>query len=129
MEFIIKVSSLAIAAICIIILIHNIHKGAKFSIKIVVITMIMVMFLPYLAEIMNFIKEMANTAGIDIIYIEIVMKIIGISYMSTFTNDICVSVGQDQIGKNVMIAAKIMILVLAIPILRGVLNSILSILR
>ena len=129
MEFIIKVSALAIAASCILIIICNIHKNTGSMIKILVITMIVALFLPYIGQIINFIKDMANTAGIDSLYIEIVMKIIGISYVATFCGSICDSLGMGDIGKNVAIAAKIMILFLAIPILTGVLNSILSILR
>ena len=81
-----------------------------------------------LGDIMYFMKDIANKANIDIVYIGIVVKILAIAYLATFCSEICKDAGASSIGSKVEFSAKILILSLAIPILMAVLQSILQIL-
>ncbi|MGG5462453.1 stage III sporulation protein AD [Clostridium sp. B9] len=83
--------------------------------------------MPYVNEIIAFMQEIAKESGMDSTYISIVMKIIAIAYLSTFCSYICNDAGVSVLGKKVEFAGKIMILLLAIPIMVNILNSILSI--
>ena len=74
------------------------------------------------------IKDIANKANIDTVYIGIVLKILAIAYITSFCSEICKDSGAGSIGSKVEFAGKIMILGLAVPILMAVLNSILQIL-
>ena len=81
-----------------------------------------------LADVIEFIKDIANKANIDTVYIGIVLKILAIAYITSFCSEICKDSGAGSIGSKVEFAGKIMILGLAVPILMAVLNSILQIL-
>lgn len=81
-----------------------------------------------LGEVIEFIRDIANKANIDTVYIGIVLKILAIAYITSFCSEICKDSGAGSIGSKVEFAGKIMILTLAIPILMAVLNSILQIL-
>ena len=81
-----------------------------------------------LNDIIYFIKDIANKANIDMVYIGIVVKILAIAYLATFCSEICKDAGASSIGSKVEFSAKILILSLAIPILMAVLQSILQIL-
>ena len=61
-------------------------------------------------------------------YIEIILKILAIAYLASFCSEICNDAGAGSLASKVEFSAKIMILVLAIPILMAVLDSILQIL-
>ena len=89
---------------------------------------IYIFIFPYVKEIMEFVKTMTNSYGIDVTYIQIVMKIIAISYLATFSSVLCKDVGINSIATKVEFTAKIMILLLAMPIMKYVLDSILKIL-
>ena len=54
---------------------------------------IYIFIFPYVKEIMEFVKTMTNSSGIDVTYIQIVMKIIAISYLATFSSVVCKDVG------------------------------------
>lgn len=86
------------------------------------------LILTKLSEIVYFVKDIANKANIDMVYIGIVVKILGISYLATFCSEICKDAGATSIGSKVEFSAKILILSLSIPILMAVLQSILQIL-
>ncbi|WP_300349882.1 stage III sporulation protein AD [Clostridium sp.] len=88
---------------------------------------IFLFIMPYLNEIITFMHNIAKDSGMDSTYIGIVMKVIAIAYLSTFCSYICNDAGVTVLGKKVEFAGKIMILLLAIPIMINILNSILSI--
>lgn len=90
--------------------------------------MICLFVFPYIKEIMTFVEEMTSSSGIDVTYVQIVMKIIAISYLATFCSVLCKDVGINTIATKVEFTAKIMILLLAMPIMKNVLDSILNIL-
>lgn len=83
---------------------------------------------PYIKEIIDFMRTMTDKVGMDITYVQIVMKIIAIAYLSTFCCVLCKDAGAGAIATKIEFAGKIMIMLLAIPIMMNVLDSILKIL-
>ena len=81
-----------------------------------------------LNDVIYFIKDIADKANIDMVYIGVVLKILAIAYLATFCSEICKDAGAASIASKVEFSAKILILTLAIPILMAVLQSILQIL-
>ncbi|MGM9978063.1 MAG: stage III sporulation protein AD [Clostridium sp.] len=79
-------------------------------------------------EIIIFLKSIAEKAGIDGLYLGVILKIIGIAYLSSFCSEICKDAGAGTLASKVEFSGKLFILILAIPILMAVLNSILEIL-
>lgn len=105
------------------------NKSVVASMLLLVSGIIIYIFIfPYIKEIMMFVETMTENSGIDVTYIQIVMKIIAISYLATFCSVLCKDVGINTMATKVEFTAKIMILLLAIPIMRNVLDSILKIL-
>ena len=79
-------------------------------------------------EIITFLKNIAEKAEIDGLYSGVILKIIGIAYISSFCSEICKDSGASSLASKVELSGKLFILILAIPILMAVLNSILEIL-
>lgn len=79
-------------------------------------------------QIVDFLRSVGDKAGIDIVYLQIVLKILAISYLASFASEICRDAGAGSLASKVEFSGKIFILVLAIPILMAVLDSILQIL-
>ena len=75
-----------------------------------------------IAEIINFLKNISEKAGIDIVYLGIVLKILAIAYLASFASEICKDAGASSLASKVEFAGKIFILVLAIPILMATLS-------
>lgn len=81
-----------------------------------------------LKGIISFLQELSETAGINIIYLELVIKILGIAYISSFCSEICKDAGAGSLASKVELVGKIFILILSLPILRAVLDTIIQIL-
>lgn len=104
------------------------HKQS-FAVNILIVAgiMIFIFMVPKISEVLGFIREIATDSGVDIAYIEIVLKILGISYLASFCSELCKDAGAGSLAAKVEFSGKIMILILAVPILMAVLNSILKI--
>lgn len=104
------------------------HKQS-FAVNILIVAgiMIFIFMVPKISEVLGFVREIATDSGVDIAYIEIVLKILGISYLASFCSELCKDAGAGSLAAKVEFSGKIMILILAIPILMAVLNSILKI--
>ncbi|MDY6011793.1 stage III sporulation protein AD [Clostridium sp.] len=125
---ILKVVSFALIALFIYLLFKDKRSDLALLISLVAGTLILIFTIGEIQNIVLFLKSIANKAGIDIVYIGIIMKILAIAYLASFASEICKDAGASTIGSKVEFAGKIMILSLAIPILMAVLDSILKIL-
>lgn len=125
---IIKVAFFAFSALFIYLLLKEKKSDIGMLVILVAGVGIFLYMIGQLSEVIVFIKDIANKASIDTVYIGIVLKILAIAYITSFCSEICKDSGAGSIGTKVEFAGKIMILGLAIPILMAVLDSILQIL-
>ena len=74
------------------------------------------------------IRDLSERLGVDILYIEILFKIIGISYLCEFVSSLCKDVGQTAFSVKVDLAGKLMILSSSLPIFGELIEIIFKIL-
>ena len=124
---IIKVVGFAFAAVFIYLLLKDKKSDVAFYVLVVAGILIFMYMIGQLGEVINFIDDIASKANINTVYIEIVFKILAIAYITSFCSEICKDAGASTIASKVEFSGKIMILALANPILKAVLDSILQI--
>lgn len=124
---ILKIVGMAFAALFLILMLKQ--SGSSLSVFLALAAGALIFFVIFdpLKEILTFLQTMSDKAKIDMVYIGIVLKIIGIAYIASFASALCKDANVDSLATQIDFAGKIMILVLAIPILMAVLNSILQI--
>ena len=71
-------------------------------------------------------KRISAIANLDGTLISTIIKIIGIGYLGEFIASITDDYGFPSIGKKVLFGAKITIILMALPIVGGIIESILS---
>ncbi|NLT20174.1 MAG: stage III sporulation protein AD [Syntrophomonadaceae bacterium] len=79
-----------------------------------------------LASIIEVMTELTRRAGINYFFLSTLLKILGVAYLGEFTASICNDAGEQAVAKKVEFAAKIIIAVLALPILVAILESLLE---
>ncbi|AJI19128.1 stage III sporulation protein AD [Bacillus pseudomycoides] len=77
-------------------------------------------------SILRMIERVASEAKVSNVYVETLLKIIGIAYIAEFGAQITKDAGQGAIASKIELAGKILILVMAIPILTVVIETILG---
>lgn len=124
---IIKVICLAFVALFITIFLKNSKSELIPILFLTAGALILIIMIEPLKEIINFVRTVADKANIDSVYIGIVLKILGIAYLASFSSALCKDANADSLAAQIDFSGKIMILLLAVPILMAVLNSILQI--
>lgn len=77
--------------------------------------------LQYLAEM---IREIENYIEIDHSYITTLLKMLGITYIADFSSAICKDAGYQAIASQIEIFGKLTVIVLSMPVLYALLNTI-----
>lgn len=76
-----------------------------------------------LSSVIGYIQDMTDNTGFSL-YSSVILKSLGIGILAQTTADICRDSGETAIASKVEFAAKIIILLLAIPILKTLLELI-----
>ncbi|MCM0650376.1 stage III sporulation protein AD [Clostridium swellfunianum] len=125
---IVKIVAFAFIALSIVFLLHNSGKSVlAVQVSTVVGMLIFLFMISKITAVLQLLQQLALKANIDFVYLNTIFKILGIAYLATFCAEICRDAGEGSIAKHVEFAGKILILVLSIPILMAVLQSILKI--
>ncbi|MFB0634942.1 stage III sporulation protein AD [Bacillus rugosus] len=76
--------------------------------------------------IIRMIEKIAINANVNMVYVETILKIIGIAYIAEFGVQLTKDAGQGAIASKIELAGKILILVMAVPILTVIIETILG---
>lgn len=77
-------------------------------------------------DIIRMIEKIAVNANVNMVYVETILKIIGIAYIAEFGAQLTKDAGQGTIASKIELAGKILILVMAVPILTVIIETILG---
>ncbi|PLT29159.1 stage III sporulation protein AD [Peribacillus deserti] len=87
---------------------------------------IFLMLLDQISQIIHMIERIAVKANVNMIYLETILKIIGIAYIAEFASQITKDAGQGAIASKIELGGKILILAMAIPILTVIIETIIK---
>ncbi|MFD3157396.1 stage III sporulation protein AD [Haloimpatiens sp. FM7330] len=124
---IIKITAFAFTVLFVISIFRKERNDIAVAISIVCGVIILLFIVNKITIIINFLKQLAFKANIDFVYLNIVFKVLGIAFLTTFCSEICKDAGEKSIASKVEFCGKILILALSIPILMAVLEAILKI--
>ena len=101
-----------------------------FSIMLSIVGGIIIIFylLSYLSNVFNMFNNIFTVTGINNSLYSIIFKIIGIGYLTEFTASICHDTGNASLADKVLLGGKIIILVMALPIVTSILDIVVELL-
>lgn len=82
----------------------------------------------YLQELVRTFEFLATQARINLLYLQIVFKVMGVAYLTGFGAQICKDAGEGALALKLELAGKVIILFLAVPVLVAILETVLRIL-
>lgn len=110
----------------IIILILKENKNSSYAtiVSIAASIIILLLVVGKLEGIVNLLYELIENTGISRNYLEILLKITGITYLVSIGSNICKDASQNLIAEKIEIAGKIFIVSYSIPLITEVLSQI-----
>ena len=123
-----KIIGLGLMSLVLITLLKNYHK--EFAVPVTVATGV-IFFLYVLTaidSIFSYVRELCEQVGVDIVYIEVLFKVIGISYLCEFASSVCRDSGESAIAVKIDLAGKLLILSSSLPVFSELLKIVMKIL-
>jgi stage III sporulation protein AD len=124
---ILQIVGLGIVAAVIIIVLRTQKPEIAIQVSIVTGVVIFMLLASKLAAVVQMLESYANKADINPVYFSTVLKIIGIAYITEFGAEVCKDAGESSIASKIELAGKVMIVVLAVPIITSLLDLIIKI--
>ncbi|MFC0851177.1 stage III sporulation protein AD [Halalkalibacter oceani] len=97
-----------------------------FMLTVFVGVLIFLFLIDEITKIIAMLSGIAEQANMNMMYLQTILKIIGIAYIAEFGAQIAKDAGQAAIASKIELAGKILILVMAIPILTAVIEVVLT---
>ncbi|KHE69174.1 stage III sporulation protein AD [Halobacillus sp. BBL2006] len=123
---IIQVVSLGLIAALLIILLKEQKSSAAFLLLLVTVIIIFLSILDQVKYIFTLLSYIADQAQVEPVYFKTILKIIGIAYIAEFGAQLIRDAGLNSLASKVELAGKLFILMLAIPIVTAVIETILN---
>ena len=89
---------------------------------------IFLMVLGKISSVIQVLEELAGSANVNDFYMSTLLKIIGIAYIGDFGSQVCRDAGETAIASKIEFAAKVLVLIIALPIVVGLLETIIGLL-
>ena len=93
-------------------------------IRMAVVTIFMIFIISQLGSVYQVVRDLAGKLNMDDTYLTIVLKVVGIAYLAEFGSQLCEDAGERAIGGKIQWAGKVMIFVVATPVILALVNLI-----
>lgn len=117
-----KIVGFGIISVSLIIILKN-QKPEMALMCVVTASIIMLLFIvDELTSVIELLNRLIENSSININFLKIILKVVGISYIVEFGKNICNDAGESSIANKIEIAGKVIIISLSIPIITSLLE-------
>ncbi|MCI5952858.1 MAG: stage III sporulation protein AD [Anaerostipes sp.] len=119
----IKIVLTGIITAILVLILREQQKGISAVVLMAGSLAVLLFCMEYLETLLKLFEDISDMMQVDQIYIKILLKIIGIAYVCQFASEICQDLGSQTVGKQIEIAGKLSVLVVSIPVIQGLLDT------
>lgn len=123
---ILQIVGFGLVAAVLIVLLRQQKPEVALLISIAAGVIIFLFVLGKVGAVVNVLKDLAARANVNLMYLAAILKIVGIAYIADFGAQICRDAGEGALASKIEFAAKVLILVLAVPIIMAVLDTLMK---
>lgn len=128
MDIIIKIVAIGLITCLATLIVKPVRSDFAIFIAIAGGLVILFLVLGYLSDVFDIFKDIISATGISSNLYRLLIKIIGIGYLVEFAVGICQDTGNSSLGDKILLGGKIVIMVMALPIVTSILQIIMGIL-
>lgn len=93
------------------------------QLSLALVVIIFLVILDKIGAVLALFQELAARANVSMTYLNTLLKIIGIAYITEFGSQVCKDAGEGAIAGKIELAGKVMVMVMAAPIIALVLDT------
>ncbi|GGJ47450.1 stage III sporulation protein AD [Virgibacillus salexigens] len=122
---ILQIVTLGLVASLLFIILKDVNSTFAFFVIVITGIIIFISIIQQIGSIFQLIQTLGAKAQVDGMYLETILKIIGIAYIAELGANITKDAGLASVASKIELAGKIFILLLAVPIITAVIEAIL----
>ncbi|NEX78740.1 stage III sporulation protein AD [Bacillus thermocopriae] len=122
----IKIVGVSLVATFLALIIKEQKPNLAFLLIVFVGCAIFLFLIDKIYEIIHMLERLAVNAKVNLVYVETILKIIGIAYIAEFAVQVTKDAGQGAVASKIELAGKVIILAMAIPILTVLIETIIN---
>jgi stage III sporulation protein AD len=81
-----------------------------------------------ISSVIRILEDLATKTGINMVFLKTILKIIGVAYIAEFGAQIVRDAGQESVASKIELTGKILIMVMAIPIISVIIETVVKLL-
>ncbi len=105
---------------------EGMHIGVLISV--VFGAIIFLLLIGKIGNIIDILEQLAVRSNINQFYLATILKVIGIAYITEFGAQVCRDAGENAVANKVEFAGKILVMILALPIIAAIVETVLKLL-
>lgn len=115
-----KVALIGVVAVILCLLIKQVRPELSALLSLITGVIIFFYALACVTSVLTFIQNMIEMVPIDSFYIYELVKMLGVTYMAEFAENICKDAGYQAIACQIEIFAKLTIVIMSVPIINSI---------
>lgn len=123
---IIQIIGLGVVGAFLSLILRHTHPEISMLLRVAIGIIILVLLLGYLEAVLDVISDLARKSSINWVFLETLLKVIGVAYLAEFASQVCEDAGEKTTAGYIQLAGKLAVLVMAVPIIVSVLEAVLG---
>lgn len=119
---IMKIVIIGVIATILAVILKEEKPEIALQVSIVTGLMIFIFVVTKLNSVIAVMKYFASKTNIDLLYFSTILKVIALAYITEFGAQVCRDAGEGSIASKIELAGKVLIMILAVPILAALLD-------
>ncbi len=119
----IKIACLGLATTMLILVLGKSRKEYAFVVTLTGCLILFFFGISKVQAVADMLQKLENYIGVDHKYIEILLKMVGIAYLAELSSNLCKDADQNAVAGQIDMVAKISMLLLSLPILQSLLET------
>ena len=124
-----KILGIGIISTVILIIIKQVKPEFTTFVIVTSVCIIFSILLQYIADMYNVFDNIITKTGINKELFVIILKIIGVGYLVEFSANICADAGNVSVADKIVLAGKLIILTISMPIVMHLFDAILELVQ
>ena len=121
---IIQIVGLGFVVTLLILIIKSQKPELAVQLSLTLAALIFLMVLAKISVVLTLFRDLADKASLSPVYLNTILKVIGIAYVTEFGAQICRDAGEGAVAGKIEFAGKVLVMVMAVPVLALVLDTI-----
>lgn len=102
------------------------YTGYAVLLSTVVGILVFLFVVNHLRTVLTALADLTAGAQVNFLFLDTLLKVVGIAYIAEFGSQVCKDANEEMVASKIEFAGKILILLLAVPIILLVLESIIN---